>query len=169
MEVQNILMSHLKAKKGDFILRATSLGSCIGLILYDSENKIGGMAHIMLPTSPLVNENNNIEQDDTLGRYANKAIPTLIKEMKMLGSKENNITAMLFGGSEMFEHIKDPSLKIGQKNIKKIKEILSEINIPIVFEDTGGKKGRSVELNCFNGKVSLNDFKIGQKTVSFVI
>ena len=28
----------------------TSLGSCVGVVLYDSIQKVGGMLHLMLPT-----------------------------------------------------------------------------------------------------------------------
>lgn len=41
-------------------LTALGLGSCIGLILYDKVNKVGGMAHVMLPYSkPGAVEDNN--------------------------------------------------------------------------------------------------------------
>ncbi len=38
----------LKIAKSPKIIK-TSLGSCIGVVLYDSINKIGGLLHLMLP------------------------------------------------------------------------------------------------------------------------
>ncbi len=38
----------LKIAKSPKIIK-TSLGSCMGVVLYDSINKIGGLLHLMLP------------------------------------------------------------------------------------------------------------------------
>ena len=35
----------------DDLLISLGLGSCVGVVLYDELNKIGGLAHVMLPDS----------------------------------------------------------------------------------------------------------------------
>ena len=52
------------------------LGSCVGLALYDRCQKIGGFAHIVLPHSRGKSEH--------LGKFADTAIPTLIRSMQEL-------------------------------------------------------------------------------------
>lgn len=156
-----IKMAEFKAIKGASLLRTNSLGSCVGIVLYDPQTKIGGMAHVMLPKAP---EGEDME----IGRYADLAIPQMVQHMLLLGAKKNRICAMIFGGAEMFLTSKKKSvLAIGLHNIKMSKHLLSEHNIPILFEDIGGKKGRSVELNCETGEVFVQDFLHEKQQLSF--
>ena len=38
-----------KACRGDGILQARSIGSCVAVAAYDPDSAVGGMAHVMLP------------------------------------------------------------------------------------------------------------------------
>ena len=51
----------------------TLLGSCVGLVLYDQRNRVGALAHIVLPSA---NGSNTHP-----GKYADTAIPELIRLM----------------------------------------------------------------------------------------
>lgn len=51
-------IADLKVAKAPNILRTAGLGSCVGVILYDVNKKIAGMAHIMLPDSSLARGKN---------------------------------------------------------------------------------------------------------------
>ncbi len=75
-----VRMADLKVGRGDNIIVTSGLGSCVGLTLYDSTSRIGGMAHIMLPEFPKGKENFK------LAKYADTAIETLIKELKSKGA-----------------------------------------------------------------------------------
>lgn len=147
-----IKMSELKAVRGNHHLKTSSLGSCVGIILYDKYEKIGGMAHIMLPFS--------LEDDDHIGRYANKAIPALIQQMGYLGAKPSHLKAMMFGGADMFFSVSSTTsmMKIGFRNIEACRKLLEELHIPIEQEDIGGSIGRSVHFNCPKGIVSVENF-----------
>ncbi len=41
------------------LLTTIGLGSCVGIALYDKQNKIAGLAHIMLPSSKEIKNNEN--------------------------------------------------------------------------------------------------------------
>ena len=51
----------------------TLLGSCVGVVLYDRVAKLGGLAHIVLPSSRGV--------IDHPGKYADTAIPGMIADL----------------------------------------------------------------------------------------
>lgn len=156
-----VKMSDIKVAHSPLTLKTNSLGSCVGILLYDAEKKIGGMAHIMLPITPA-------GDNKAVGRYADKAIPSLLNSMSLLGANLKNTTAMLFGGADMFFYSKSAhSLKIGLRNVETCKEILNSYHIPIIHEDTGGKKGRSVELICSEGVVVLQDFNCQKRIIHF--
>ena len=59
--------------KGNTKISTVGLGSCIGTVLYDKNNEVSGMSHIMLP--------NMGNKEDRLGKYADAAIPALIDDM----------------------------------------------------------------------------------------
>ena len=45
----DVLTGGIAARKNTGIIRVSALGSCIAVIMHDKKNKIGGIAHIMLP------------------------------------------------------------------------------------------------------------------------
>ncbi|PLW79799.1 chemotaxis protein CheD [Candidatus Woesearchaeota archaeon] len=145
------------------ILTCLGLGSCVGVALYDKENHIGGLAHVMLPESKeytgIRDDKNSIEK---LNRYADVAIPTMIKDMVNIGAKKNNIRSKIVGGAQMFIQIND-EFAIGKRNVITVKKILEENNIPIDAEETGGSKGRSMKFDTSNQEItvkSIHDEKI---------
>jgi chemotaxis protein CheD len=132
---------------GSYPMMTIGLGSCIGLTLYDDSLNIGGMVHIMLPDSA--------GRTDRPGKYADTAIPLLIEELGSLGSKKRSLTAKMAGGACMFEYF-GTNLNIGERNIQKVKSLLSSSQIKLISEDVGGKVGRSVTfLPLSRGRVSI--------------
>ncbi len=132
-----------------FLLEAIGLGSCIAVCLYDEIHGIGGLAHIMLGHRP----EKTREEINPL-RYADKAIDEMVKQMIDEGSKQYNLKAKIFGGSAMFSN---SIFKIGDQNIKAVKEKLAEKKIKIIAEDVGGKKGRNVWFNTEDGSVVVGN------------
>jgi len=105
------------------------------------------MVHIMLPDSA--------GRKDRPGKYADTAIPLLLKELNALGCKNRSLIAKMAGGASMFEYF-GANLNIGERNAEKIRALLKECNIPLVKEEVGGKMGRSVTfLPANGGKVSI--------------
>lgn len=126
------------------------LGSCIGIALYDRNLKVAGLAHIMLPDSTQFKTTTNTM------KFADLAIPILIEKMRTQGCQKRNITAKIAGGASMF-NFSDKSIisDIGKRNTEAVKKSLNEHGIPIIAEETGGNKGRTMILNASDGKVTL--------------
>lgn len=126
------------------------LGSCIGIALYDKELKVAGLSHIMLPDSTQFKNVTNPM------KFADSAIPILVEKMQKQGCKKQNIIAKIAGGASMF-NFSDKSIisDIGKRNSEAVKKALDNMEIPIVAEDTGGNKGRTMILEASTGKVTL--------------
>jgi chemotaxis protein CheD len=140
-------------------LRTTGLGSCVGIALYDPHVKVAGLAHIMLPTSTNANEPNR-------AKYANTAVPLLIEMMEKRGAQRNRLIAKLAGGAQMFTFAGQSDLmRIGPRNVEAVKEALAHYMIPIRGEDTGGNCGRTIELFCEDGSLSVRTAKQGVTTI----
>jgi chemotaxis protein CheD len=154
-------MADLKVGDGAAILRTTGLGSCVGLTLYDAQHHIGGLAHIMLPTSQIAREGQL-----NLAKYADTAIPELIDQMKAKGAVVNRLVAKLAGGAQMFAFAGgSDTMRIGPRNVEAAKLALSHFGIRIVAEDTGGNYGRTVELSCLTGIFNIRSVQQGVKEI----
>lgn len=139
-------MADLKTAKAPDTLTTLGLGSCIGIALWDSTTKIGGLAHIMLPDSTKIRNNSNI------AKFADTGIVELVRQMEVLGVPRRRMVAKIAGGAKMFEVAGTTSVgNIGEKNAIASKKTLQELGIPILAEDTGLNYGRTVELDCSNG------------------
>jgi len=131
------------------------LGSCIGIALYDSRVKLGGLAHIMLPDS---NQFNNINNPL---KFADLAIPLLIKDMEKRGSNKSNLTAKIVGGASMFTFTDSKmNMDIGNRNSIAVRAVLRTLSIPLLREEVGGNKGRTMIFDTCTGVVQIRTIGI---------
>lgn len=115
------------------------LGSCIGIVLYDTASKKAGLVHIMLPDSTKIKNNQNKM------KFADSGIALLVGEMEKRGIKRGNLKAKIAGGAKMFNFSSTTELgSIGDKNIAAVHEKLKELGIRIVSEDVGLNYGRTI-------------------------
>ncbi|MBQ7192769.1 MAG: chemotaxis protein CheD [Synergistaceae bacterium] len=139
-------MADLMVVNAPIKLVTLGLGSCIGLVVYDSFAKIAGMAHIMLPDS------RGLASAEKVGKFADTAVPYLIEEMLRKGATRPRIKAKLAGGAQMFS-IPGASaefLTVGAKNVTETKKRLARLGIAVISSDTGGNKGRTIEFSTSN-------------------
>lgn len=126
------------------------LGSCIGIALYDSEKKIGGLVHIMLPDS---SQFKNIVNPL---KYADLGVEYLLKKMMDLGCRKTSITAKIAGGASMFNFPdKKISSDVGKRNSEAVIEVIKSLSIPLLAKDVGGNKGRTMIFDSKDGRVII--------------
>ncbi|KEI13060.1 chemotaxis protein CheD [Clostridium novyi B str. ATCC 27606] len=141
-------------------LITVGLGSCIGIAIYDPIKKIGGLAHIMLPDSTQFSNVTNPM------KFADLAIPMLLLKMEKQGAIKRHLKAKIAGGASMFDFSdKSMIMDIGNRNSKSVKKVLSEVGIPIVSEDTGGNKGRTMVFNTEDGVVKIRTVGMGIREI----
>ncbi|AIF66397.1 chemotaxis protein CheD [Terribacillus saccharophilus] len=124
-------------------LRTAGLGSCVGVVVYDKQKKIAGMAHVMLPDS-------NMAKQTQMNRnkYADTALDDLIANLLRRGASKSRFKAKLAGGAQMFSFMSsDEKMRIGPRNIEAVEQKLREYRIPIESKDVGGSNGRTIEFN----------------------
>ncbi len=128
----------LKACKSPDTLVTYALGSCVGICLLDNQTGVGGLAHIMLPDSTSSSSGSSAPM-----RFADTAIPMLIREMERLGASRSRLRAKIAGGATMFSIMND-KFNIGDRNVAQVKATLAKERIPILAEDTGANYGRTL-------------------------
>ncbi len=147
-------MADLKVGKADDIIITSGLGSCIGLTLYDSRTKIGGMAHVMLPEFPENRKKGNP------AKYADTAIEMLLEELRKSGANRNRLEAKMAGGAQMFNFSSSNNkMRIGARNIEAVKKIMKNERINILGEEVGESYGRTMELHTQTGNVIIKTVK----------
>ncbi|NLV35177.1 MAG: chemotaxis protein CheD [Clostridiaceae bacterium] len=153
-------MADLRSSRHPCRLTTLGLGSCVGIALYDPGRKVVGLAHIMLPSSQQARNNSNI------AKFADTATYKLVEDMVSLGAVKSHIVAKLAGGAQMFS-FNDTSemLRIGARNVTASKEILKQLNIPILAEDTGGNYGRTIEIDSASGKLLIKTIGHGTEVI----
>jgi chemotaxis protein CheD len=128
----------------------TTLGSCVGIILADRQNGVFGLAHVMLPEKA--------PGDQTLGKYADSAVPAMVSLMEQrAGGPGGRLEAFLVGGASMFEAV--GMSDIGNRNVQAAHKAVRQLDIPVVFDDTGGNCGRTVLFDCQSGQLAVKTLK----------
>jgi len=79
------------------ILVTYSLGSCVGVVVYEPFRRVGGMLHFMLPDSEI-----NLERArEKPGVFADTGIPLLLQSCRALGADLKKLQVKLVGGAEL--------------------------------------------------------------------
>ncbi len=142
--IVTVRMGEIALATGGETIR-TLLGSCIGIALHDSRSKIGGLAHVVLPSSR--------GHSGPPGKFVDTAIPELIRLLDECGGEWRNLTAKIAGGARMFAT--SANVAIGEHNLAAIERELADRRIPILSRHCGGKQGRRMNFTPCNGRVSI--------------
>lgn len=160
MNIVKVGMADLNVAVSPDRIRTTGLGSCVGVTLYDQVSRIGGMAHVMLPSSSLGKGEVNV------AKYADTAIAKLIEDLQKKGANRRRLVAKLAGGAQMFSFSSTSDImRIGPRNVEACKEILRKEGIRILSEDTGGNCGRTIEMDCATGELHIRTVNQGVKAI----
>jgi len=131
-------------------LACLGLGSCVALILDDRDGRVGGLAHVVLPSPSLSRDRTNP------ARFAETAVPFLINEVLRAGAVRGRITARLAGGASLFAALTAPgTVQIGQRNLHAVRMELAAAGVTVVAEAVGGEVGRSVWFDVSTGVVTV--------------
>ncbi len=132
------------------VLSSIGLGSCIGLVLVDGTRSLAGLAHIVLPSA-------GGGRDQSVGKFADRAVPALLEQMIAIGASRLRLRAVLVGGAHMFSLDKASTLDIGRRNEQAAREALTLAGLTVHAAATGGNKGRTVRVRVDGGLVTVKE------------
>jgi len=141
-------------------LIGTLLGSCVSVVLHDSENKIGGMNHFMLPGK--INKTDILNDDNA--RYGIAAINKIVSDILAGGASRKYLTAKIYGGGNIIKFFNMTGRQnfIPADNIRVAKLFMEIEDIPIVGMDVGEDFTRKIIFDVKSGKVFLRKFRSGE-------
>jgi len=126
-----------------------SLGSCIGMTVYDPIASVGGMIPYMLPLS-------QISPEKALAKpamFADTGVPELLKQVIALGGMKSRLIVKVAGGSQLMDQNK--IFNIGERNFLILRKILWKNNILIKASDVGGIISRTLRFELGSGRVTV--------------
>jgi chemotaxis protein CheD len=151
-----VRVADMAVASGEEVLVTVGLGSCVAIMLYDSDAKIGGLAHILLPSKALA------RQADNVAKFPQTAVPALLERMVAAGANPRRVTARLAGGASMFSQLAPPgTIQMGERNLVSTRQALNAQNIPLTGESVGGDFGRTVRLHCRDGRIEVSSVAHG--------
>ncbi len=126
-----------------------SLGSCIGMTLWDPEVRVGGMIHYMLPESSLSPEKAELKP----AMFADTGVPALFREAFKCGAVKKRLVIKVAGGAQLLDD--NGTFNIGKRNFIMLRKLFWKNSVLIDSEDVGGSISRTIRLNVGTGKVTL--------------
>jgi chemotaxis protein CheD len=151
-----VKVADLRVGTGEDILVTIGLGSCVAIVLYDATARVGGLAHVLLPTPALS------RQDSNPAKFPQTAVPLLLEQMGQQGASMRRISARLIGGASMFGGLGAPgTIQMGERNVVASRQTLHQHGVAIVGEATGGDFGRTVRLWVADGRVEVSSVAHG--------
>ena len=155
-----VRVAELQVGRADDILVTIGLGSCVAIVLHDPAARVGGLAHVLLPSPALV------RRDGSPARFPQTAVPRLLELMAEQGADHRRITARIAGGASMFAAITPPgSIQMGERNVVASRQVLHVHGIPLVGEAVGGDYGRTIRLHVADGRVEVHSVAHGVQIV----
>ncbi len=143
------------SKSSTDVITTYSLGSCIGICLYDPSTHIGGMLHYQLPDS---------KQDPERAKtkplmFADTGMKILVEKLLAMGAKKKRMSVKIAGGAAMETGPK--GFDIGKRNYLALRKIMWKNGMFIDAEDVGGSLPRNLYMDIASGTITVksNNFE----------
>ncbi len=127
-----------------------SLGSCLGIMVYDPLAKVGGMLHAMLPES----KDDKNSKGFNPYKYIDSGVPLLFKETYRYGAQKNRMIVAVAGGAQILDD--SGFFNIGKRNLAALRKLFWKNGVMIDKEHVEGSVARTVRLNIGTGIVTLS-------------
>jgi len=129
-----------------------SLGSCIGVAIYDPIVRVGGLLHFMLPDSNL--DKAKAERNPYM--FADTGIPALFKSTYKLGAEKKRMRVVVVGGAQVLDQ--KGFFNIGKRNHIAARKIFWKNKVMVDYEDVGGNVNRTIRVDIGNGDIWVKVF-----------
>jgi chemotaxis protein CheD len=131
------------------ILTTYSLGSCLGITLYDPVTRVGGLLHLMLPNSEI----DRAKAAANPAMFVDTGVPALFRAAYELRADKYRVDICVVGGAQIMDN--SGYFNIGKRNWDALRELFQQHGLRVRASDVGGMVNRTVNLNLATGIVTL--------------
>jgi chemotaxis protein CheD len=128
-------------------IQMIGLGSCVGVFL-TVPGKAVAAAHVLLPSSAGA-------ASGPPGKFADTAVPELVRLLGEAGLSKGRATATLVGGGQVLSFGSNrPEFDIGRRNADAVRAALQKAGVRVAKDETGGTKARSARMVVAQGAIA---------------
>ena len=138
----------VSSSSGD-ILVTYSLGSCVGVVIYDPMVRIGGMIHCMLPLSKV--DRSKAEQHPAM--FVDTGMQQMLNQLFDSGVRKSRLKIAVAGGAQVLND--DSIFKIGERNFTVLRKILWKNSMLMNVQEVGGSISRTIRLHIGSGRFTI--------------
>lgn len=132
------------AAESEVTLSTFGLGSCVGVVMCDPVNKVGGILHVMLPSSSVAVQKAKAQPY----LFADTGVTKFLSMLDSMGADFAHSMCVVAGGASVMAS--GDTFKIGQQNAEAVLAKLSEHGVIPAHQFLGGFSNRSLHLNTGN-------------------
>jgi chemotaxis protein CheD len=126
----------------------TLLGSCVAIIVWHPEKKIGGLCHYLLPGRT----RQSARATALDGRYGDEALMQMLNQIQRTGTNLKDYVVKVFGGGRILD-LPAASIRVGDENVRFALEILKAQGVIVTSQDITGDGYRYIRFDLFTGDV----------------
>ena len=127
-----------------------ALGSCLGITVHDPVNRVGGLLHVMLPSSEIDSE--RAHRNPCM--FVDTGVPELFRACYRAGAEKSRIILKVAGGAFGAEDEAADRFQVGRRNLLTLRKLLWKNGVIIRAEDVGGERtSRNLSLRLSTGEV----------------
>jgi chemotaxis protein CheD len=126
-----------------------SLGSCVGVAIYDPAIHLGGMIHCMLPLSKVDREKAQIRPF----MFVDTGMQQMLTRLYEAGLRKARAVIHVAGGSQVLDS--QGVFKIGERNFTVLRKILWKNGLLMATQEVGGNRSRTVSLDVGSGRFTI--------------
>jgi chemotaxis protein CheD len=137
------------SQDSDEVIITYSLGSCIGITVFDPVVRIGGMIHCMLPLS----KTDPAKAELKPAMFVDTGMTQLLETIFTMGGKRERLIVKIAGGASPLSDV--TVFQIGVRNFTVARKLLWKNNILINREEVGGTISRTMSLYMDDGHTEI--------------
>ena len=137
------------SKSLEDVLVTYSLGSCVGVVIYDPVIHVGGMVHCMLPLSSV--DANKAQEKPYM--FVDTGVVKFLTQLFDLGLVRSRAIVKVAGCSKILDN--SNLFRIGERNYTVLRKLRWKNGLMIKAESVGGSVSRTVRLEMATGRCLL--------------
>jgi chemotaxis protein CheD len=130
-------------------LATYSLGSCLGVAIYDPVARAGGLIHVMLPDSTIAPDKARSQP----AVFLDTGLPRLFQAAYQIRLEKHRAQICVAGAAQIMDD--KGYFNIGRRNLDALTGLLAQHGLRIAAQDTGGMVNRTMYLRLATGEVRL--------------
>jgi chemotaxis protein CheD len=131
------------------VLATYSLGSCLGVTIYDPVMHVGGLVHVMLPDSGLDPAKAAVQP----AMFMDTGVAALFRAAYGLRADKHRVQICVAGGAQVLDQ--SGFFSIGRRNHEALTRLMQQHGLVLQAEHVGGLVSRSMYLDVATGNVRL--------------